>query len=68
MRPDGERYWRKTGRRAIRQQTGRRGTHPTLVQAPRQGSTWLRRHPGELTYYLTHAGTRRLLPAPGGDA
>jgi hypothetical protein len=32
-----------------------------MVQAPRRGSTWLRRHPGQVEYWLTHAGTSRLI-------
>lgn len=64
MRPESTRMWRKT-RRAVLKGTGRgrRTTHQVLIEAPRRSSTWLRRHPGEITYWLNHAGTDRLLAA-----
>lgn len=63
MRPaTGTRVWRKT-RCAVLKGTGRgrRATHRALIQAPRRSSTWLRRHPGEIEYWVAHAGTGRLI-------
>lgn len=60
MRP-AARVWRKSARAALRgARRGRRATHRTYIQAPRRGSTWLRRHPGALDYWMRHAGTTRL--------
>lgn len=57
MRPaESARVWRKT-RRAVLKGTGRgrRSTHLVRINPPRRGSTWLRRHPGEWSYYLERA-------------
>jgi len=63
MRPEGVRVWRKTARASAKgSPRGRRSTHLTLINAPRRGSTWPRRNPGEFGYYLATAG-RGLIPA-----
>lgn len=63
MRPESARVWRKTARAAVKGTArGRRSTHPNLISSPRRGSTWLRRHPGDLDYYLA-TRDRGLIPA-----
>jgi hypothetical protein len=59
MKPDA-RVWRKTRRDAIRGIKRGRRPRRVLIEAPRRSSSWLRRHPGEIEYWLTHAGAGRL--------
>lgn len=58
MRPERTRVWRKGRRSAFKGiRGGRRVTHTTRTEAPRRGSTWLRRHPSddEFLYWLEAA-------------
>ena len=55
------RVWRKTARAAVKGIGRGRRPRRVLIEAPRRGSTWLRRHPGDLDYWLAHAGTGRLI-------
>lgn len=56
------RVWRKTRRAVLKASgRGRRVTHRALIEAPGRSSTWLRRHPGEVEYWVAHAGTGRLI-------
>ena len=57
------RVWRKTARAASKGIGRGRRPRRVLIETPRRGSTWRRRHPGPdaLAYWLTHAGTGRLI-------
>ncbi|MCO6011521.1 hypothetical protein NE236_41880 [Actinoallomurus purpureus] len=54
MTPAGNpRIWRKNRRKADRGiPAGRRTTHRAKTEEPTPGSTWMRRHPGELPPYI----------------
>jgi hypothetical protein len=75
MRPAARtRVWRKARRAALKGADRGRRARRVLIEAPRRSSTWLRRHPGQIEYWLTHAGTDRLIadlqkmPPPAGEA
>jgi hypothetical protein len=52
MRPEA-RVWRKARRAALKgMEHGRRSTHQVKTQEPVRGSTWTRRHPGEMPPWL----------------
>jgi len=52
MRPDAK-VWRKARRAAEKGvPKGRRHTHKTETQEPVRGSSWQRRHPGEMPPWM----------------